>query len=165
MASNMSFRLKTKKNSFQGDIAYMMESLGFDEALPETLQTLEDITVNYLIDIFNETLKSAEVHGRNRIKLEDLKFAVRKDPRKLNRIDEIFTNLKIIATNRKGFDSKSYVKKLGVDGVPASTSSTGKVGKVGKKRGKYKKRKKKTLEDAHVTAGSRSLQEAQETKM
>lgn len=122
----------------------MLEALGFDEALPETLDTLEDIVIQYLIDIFNEATRLAELHGRAKVKLDDFKFAVRKDPNKLNRMDEINRNFKIIHQNKKAFDSKTHVKNLKQIADEAGVEPQGKVSKNSSRKGKkYKKRNKK----------------------
>ncbi|GMM33814.1 Taf13 protein [Saccharomycopsis crataegensis] len=152
-------RNKSKKHSFQSDIAYMMEALGFDIALPETLDTLEDILITYIVDLYNEALRSSEIHGRTKVKFDDIKFAVRKDKGKLHRMDEISRNIKIINQNKKAFDSKNkQVKDLkvfedsdgDVNGIRGVNGEKKKGGKNSSRKGlKYKKRKKEEVTDAN----------------
>lgn len=147
----MNVRNKSRKVSFQPDLISMMESLGFDGVPLETLDTLEDILINYVVDIYNEALRSSELHGRTKIKFDDIKFGVRKDVEKLHRMDEISKSIRIINQNKKAFDSKGKsVKDMKLleglvsdeDGKPRTLTASG------RPRKKYKKRAKKVKEEA-----------------
>ena len=41
---------------------------------------------------------------RNKIKVDDFKFALRRDPKKLGRVEELLVMAKVIADARKQFD-------------------------------------------------------------
>jgi transcription initiation factor TFIID subunit 13 len=48
---------------------------------------------------------------RNKIKVDDFKFALRHDPRKLGRVEELLVMSKVIADARKQFDDKPEAEK------------------------------------------------------
>jgi len=47
---------------------------------------------------------------RNKIKVDDFKFALRRDPKKLGRVEELLVMAKVIADARKQFDDKQDVE-------------------------------------------------------
>ncbi|KAF3924328.1 hypothetical protein ABW21_db0208800 [Orbilia brochopaga] len=52
----------------------------------------------------HEAAKSASHARRNKIKVDDFKFALRRDPRKLGRVEELLAMTKVIQDARKQFD-------------------------------------------------------------
>ncbi|OLL22205.1 NADH-ubiquinone oxidoreductase 19 subunit, mitochondrial, partial [Neolecta irregularis DAH-3] len=70
----------------------------------DTVAILEDIVLDYLNEM---CLEAARIAGpRNKIKVDDFKFALRKDPRKLGRVEELLSMQKLINEARKQFDEK-----------------------------------------------------------
>lgn len=47
---------------------------------------------------------------RNKIKVDDFKFALRRDSKKLGRVEELLVMAKVIADARKQFDDKQEVE-------------------------------------------------------
>ncbi|ODV93882.1 hypothetical protein PACTADRAFT_23700, partial [Pachysolen tannophilus NRRL Y-2460] len=86
---------------------------------PQTIAVLEDILINYLVDICTKTLEYTNKHPsnvsksskysqggsnlptHNRVKVEDLLFVLRNDPLKLSRANELLKLQKIIVDARK----------------------------------------------------------------
>ncbi|KAG5513786.1 hypothetical protein PMAC_000824 [Pneumocystis sp. 'macacae'] len=70
----------------------------------DSVQILEDIVIDYVNEM---CLEAARVAGnRNKLKVDDFKFILRNDPRKLGRIEELLTLQRVIAEARKQFDDK-----------------------------------------------------------
>lgn len=128
------------------------------QSLPSTIRVLDEIVSDFLISLCFEADRPAQLAGRQKVKLEDFKFAVRKDPLKLGKVEEVFERKKEIDEARKAVDVSDdrIVKdgaKLGkgaqgeeelgvwddddeVDGAKGGKKEKG-------KRGKYKKREPK----------------------
>ncbi|KAG5437765.1 hypothetical protein PCANB_000478 [Pneumocystis canis] len=70
----------------------------------DSVQVLEDIVIDYINEM---CLEAARVAGnRNKLKVDDFKFILRNDPRKLGRVEELLTLQRVIAEARKQFDDK-----------------------------------------------------------
>jgi transcription initiation factor TFIID subunit 13 len=124
-------------------------------SLPSTVRVLDEILTEFIIELCFEADRPAQLAGRQKVKLEDFKFACRKDPIKLGKIEEVFERKAEIDAARKAIDvNDDKITKGGVEGLlgageevldekdddPDVTSALGAGG--GKKRGKYKKREK-----------------------
>lgn len=99
----MSRKLK-KKNLFSKDIASLLYAYGDSpQPLPETVQCIDELVSAYLSDICISAYRCAQTVHRTKIKVEDFKFVLRKDPVKLGRAEELIMMNKVIADARKQF--------------------------------------------------------------
>lgn len=73
-------------------------------SLPSTIRVLDEIVSDFLISLCFEADRPAQLAGRQKVKLEDFKFAVRKDPLKLGKVEEVFERKKEIDEARKAVD-------------------------------------------------------------
>ncbi|SCU86202.1 LADA_0D12970g1_1 [Lachancea dasiensis] len=101
----MSRRLK-KTHLFSKDVAALMYAYGdVAQPLPESVQCLDELVSGYLVDICMSAYRTAQTVHRNKIKVEDFKFALRKDEVKLGRAEELIKLSKIITDAKKLFNS------------------------------------------------------------
>lgn len=91
---------------FSKDVASLMYAYGdVSQPLPETVQCIDELVASYLADICANAYFSAQTVKRNKIKVEDFRFVLRKDPVKLGRAEELIRMNKIITDARKQFDN------------------------------------------------------------
>ncbi|GEQ71260.1 hypothetical protein JCM33374_g4941 [Metschnikowia sp. JCM 33374] len=76
-------------------------------SLDSTINCLEDCLVEFLTDLSQESLQFARMHGRSRIKVDDVPFALRNDPPKLGRMDYIRESLAKIEKAKKLYDTNN----------------------------------------------------------
>lgn len=99
-----------KQRLFARELKSMMYAFGdVEEPLPESVTLLEDIVKDYLIDTCYKAAASSG--NRAKIKVDDFKFALRKDSRKLGRVEELLRMQKVIADARRQyrFDEKEDI--------------------------------------------------------
>lgn len=76
-----------------------MMLFGFGDApksLDSTKKVLDEILSDFVIELCHEAAVPAQLAGRQKIKVDDFKFACRKDPLKLGKIEEVFEKKKKI---------------------------------------------------------------------
>jgi len=73
-------------------------------SLPSTIKVLDEILTDFIIELCFEADRPAQLAGRQKVKLEDFKFACRKDPIKLGKIEEVFAKKAEIDAARKAID-------------------------------------------------------------
>lgn len=118
-------------------------------SLPGTIRVLDEMLSDFIIELCFEADRPAQLAGRQKVKLEDFKFACRKDPLKLGKIEEVFERKAEIDAARKAVDvSDDKITKTGVEnmvgeelGEADDDADTHQI--VGGKRGKYKKKEPK----------------------
>lgn len=71
---------------------------------PQTVSTLDDILQDYIIDLCYEASRVSKTAHRTKIKVDDFKFAIRKDAKKLSRVEELLQMQKVIQEAKKIFD-------------------------------------------------------------
>lgn len=101
----MSGRKRLKKtNLFHKDIHSLLYAYG-DVAQPlnKTVQCLDELVSSYLVDICTEASMVAS-SKRNKIRVEDFKFVLRKDPVKLARAEELISTNALITEAKKQFN-------------------------------------------------------------
>lgn len=76
-------------------------------SLDTTVTCLEDCLVEYLADLCQSSLQFARSHGRSRVKIDDLHFALRNDPAKLGRVNYIRDQLAKIEKAKKMYDTNN----------------------------------------------------------
>ncbi len=118
-------------------------------SLPSAIRVLDEIITDYIIELCFEADLPAQLASRQKVKLEDFKFAVRKDPTKLGKIEEVFERKAEIDAARKAVDvsddrvEKGAVSRLGVREEELGDQDDDEEEGGKKKRGKYKKREPK----------------------
>ncbi|GME94020.1 unnamed protein product [Ambrosiozyma monospora] len=138
-------KVNKKTRLFVSDLKSLLYAFG-DSPAPnvETIHALEDVLTSYLIDVITSANIARQIHGRHKLEIEDLKFALRKDPVKLGRVDELFKMDKEIAKAKKMFDdvdkgSKRNAAAANFDGENGGLTGNGKQRKKQKKQKKQKK--------------------------
>ena len=82
-----------------------MYGIGDDpNPLQESVELLDDLVTEYIVDMCHEAAKMAAHARRNKIKVDDFKFVLRKDPKKLGRVEELLLMSKVISEARKQFN-------------------------------------------------------------
>lgn len=97
------------------------------EPLPETLRVLDELVTDFIIELCHQAARAAAVSRRQKVKVEDIKWAIRTDELMLGRVRELFGMDKTLKEARKQFSTDE--------------------GKVGLERG-GRKRKFKEIDDA-----------------
>lgn len=80
--------------------------------MPETIRTLDSITSEYITSICFGAAQSAALHGRNKIKVDDVMYALRDNPEALGRIEEMQEKSKEISTARKAVQEDVTAKTM-----------------------------------------------------
>lgn len=106
-------RPKRRQNLFVKELRTLMYAFGDDPSpLQDSVQMLDEIVTEYIVDMCHDAARMASQARRNKIKVDDFKFALRRDPRKLGRVEELLVMTKVIADARKQFDDKPDEGKL-----------------------------------------------------
>ncbi|SCZ88371.1 BZ3500_MvSof-1268-A1-R1_Chr2-1g04367 [Microbotryum saponariae] len=92
---------------FVKDLGPMLFGFG-DQApcLPETALLMEELLINHITSICQSAQRSAL--DRDRLKLDDVKFSLRHDPKKLARVEELLFMTEVIARARGRDDLEQY---------------------------------------------------------
>ncbi|CCH41955.1 hypothetical protein BN7_1494 [Wickerhamomyces ciferrii] len=99
-------RKRKKVKFFTSDVKSLLYAFGdVENPLPETVNALEDILITYIIDTCHEASAFAKTTKRQKIKVDDFKFVLRRDPVKHGRVQELLNLQKIIQDARKQFDN------------------------------------------------------------
>ncbi|GAA5984291.1 hypothetical protein JCM10908_006127 [Rhodotorula pacifica] len=96
-------RKLVKKGLFAKDLAPMMYGFGDDTPAPDTIAMMEELVVDHITDICIQAHRVST--NRGKIKVDDFRFALRNDPKKLARLDELLFMQEEIARARRGFDN------------------------------------------------------------
>ncbi|CCK71421.1 Taf13p KNAG_0G03640 [Huiozyma naganishii CBS 8797] len=100
----MSKKIK-KTNLFSKDVNSLLYAYGdVAQPLPETVQCVDDLLSGYLVDICTSAYRASRATGKNKVKLEDFKFVIRRDPIKLARASELISTNKLITEAKKQFN-------------------------------------------------------------
>ena len=75
------------------------------EPLPETVRVLDEIVTDYIIETCHAAARSADIVGRQKIKVDDFKFAIRNDELATGRVKELLQIDKELKDSRKQFDT------------------------------------------------------------
>lgn len=90
---------------FANDLKALLFAFGdVDNPYIETVGVLEDILQEYIFNICQEASRMARAAGRHKIKVDDFKFALRNDPRKLGRVEKLLLLQKEFDAARKEYD-------------------------------------------------------------
>ncbi|BGP24985.1 hypothetical protein JCM10295v2_003905 [Rhodotorula toruloides] len=92
-----------KKGLFVKDLAPMMYGFGDENPALESIAVMEELVIEHITDICMQAHLIST--NRGKIKVDDFRFALRRDPKKLARIDELLFMQEEIARARRGFDN------------------------------------------------------------
>lgn len=132
------------------DLSAFLKAFGDDlNPLPSTIQCLDSIITDYIIETCHEASLHATYSGRAKVKQDDFQWALRKDARKLGRVQELLLMEKELKDKRRTFDveERDAAGALVVDPEDQEGPRKG----VGRGRGRRKKRK---VEDEGGAAGA-----------
>jgi len=115
------------------------------QPLPSTVLVLDEILTDFIIETCHSAALSASYSRRQKIKVDDFKWVLRRDPKKLGRVAEIFAAERMLKESRKAFQfdnqealvggaGKRGLGELGVEGEDEGGEGQP------KKRGRKKKR-------------------------
>lgn len=116
-------------------------------SLDSTVNCLEDCLVEYLSDMMHETSQFAKSQGRSKIKQDDLPFALRNDPMKLGRLEDIKELLNKITRARNMLDESATATLEYLDDEDEEEGE--KKPRKGKKRGRKKKVQQNTANESN----------------
>jgi len=112
-------RNRGQQNFSDQELGAMLFSHGdVENPLPSTIKVLDEMTTDFIVGLCFEADRAAEIAGRQKVKLDDIKFACRKDPTYLGKIEEIMEKKSEIDKARKALDvnddkiTKSNLKAL-----------------------------------------------------
>lgn len=74
------------------------------EPLPETVRVLDEIVTDYILELCHGAAQVAHHAGRQKVKVDDFNFALRRDPNKLGRVQELLRMERELKEARKAFD-------------------------------------------------------------
>ncbi|BGP16560.1 hypothetical protein JCM10213_000528 [Rhodosporidiobolus nylandii] len=95
-------RRLVKKGLFAKDLAPMMYGFGDDNPAPDTINVMEELVIEHITDMCIQAHQIST--NRGKIKVDDFRFALRRDPKKLARLDELLFMQEEIARARRGFE-------------------------------------------------------------
>ncbi|GAA5921807.1 hypothetical protein JCM3775_001832 [Rhodotorula graminis] len=96
-------RKVAKKGLFAKDLGAMMYGFGDDNPAPDTIALMEELVVEHISDLCQQAHMIST--NRGKVKVEDFRFALRRDPKKLARLDELLFMQEEITRARRGFDN------------------------------------------------------------
>lgn len=74
------------------------------EPLPETVRVLDEIVTDFILEMCHSAAQYATYARRQKIKVDDFRFALRRDPNKLGRVQELLRMERELKEARKAFD-------------------------------------------------------------
>ncbi|KAL1916196.1 uncharacterized protein VTP21DRAFT_5813 [Calcarisporiella thermophila] len=98
-----------KKGLFAKDLRLLMYGFG-DVQNPsrDSVNVLEEMVIEYITDMCLKAAKVAERRGK--VKVDDFKFVLRKDPKKLARVEELLFMSEDIERAKQAFDQEEIEK-------------------------------------------------------
>ncbi|PWY81823.1 TFIID-18kDa-domain-containing protein [Aspergillus heteromorphus CBS 117.55] len=113
------------------------------EPLPETIRVLDEIVTDFVLEMCHGAAQYASYSRRQKIKVDDFRFALRRDPNKLGRVQELLRMERELKEARKAFDQNDdqvgNLKDAGKKGLEEAGESVD--GKKGKGKGKRNARR------------------------
>jgi transcription initiation factor TFIID subunit 13 len=82
-----------------------------EEPLPETTRVLDEILTEFVQGVSFEAVRAANCTGRQKVKYEDFEFALRKNPRYLGKVQEVFEKKAEIDAARKIVNDEEEILK------------------------------------------------------
>ncbi|CEJ59154.1 Putative Complex: S. cerevisiae TFIID is composed of TBP [Penicillium brasilianum] len=131
------------------------------EPLPETVRVLDEIVTDFILELCHGAAQVAHHARRQKIKVDDFRFALRRDPNKLGRVQELLRMERELKEARKAFDQNDdqVAKDAGKKGAAppedldgaesvAGTTTTGKKSKGKGKRAAAPRRESDATEES-----------------
>ncbi|KAF3987624.1 hypothetical protein FT663_03198 [Candidozyma haemuli var. vulneris] len=141
-------RRRRRPRLFTKDIETLLYALGDGPvSLDSTVNCLEDCLAEYLTDMMHEASQFAKSQGRSKVKQDDLPFALRNDPMKLGRLEDIKELLAKINRARNMLEDSATAKMEYLDDEDEET--TEKKPRKGKKRGRKKKNQQNVANESN----------------
>ncbi|KAL4868145.1 transcription initiation factor IID, 18kD subunit-domain-containing protein [Aspergillus spectabilis] len=110
------------------------------EPLPETVRVLDEIVTDFVLEMCHGAAQYANYSRRQKIKVDDFRFALRRDPNKLGRVQELLRMERELKEARKAFDQNDdqvgNLKDAGKKGLDELGEGAAADGKKGKGKGK-----------------------------
>lgn len=75
------------------------------EPLPETVRVLDEIVTDFILELCHGAAQVAHHARRQKIKVDDFRFALRRDASKLGRVQELLRMERELKEARRAFDS------------------------------------------------------------
>ena len=83
----------------------MLYAFGDDKSpLPETVRVLDEIVTDFIIETCHQAARAANISGRQKVKVDDFKFAIRGDELMLGRVKELLNMDRELKEARKQFN-------------------------------------------------------------
>ncbi|OQE15953.1 hypothetical protein PENSTE_c026G08103 [Penicillium steckii] len=97
------------------------------EPLPETIRVLDEIVTDFILELCHGAAQVAHHARRQKIKVDDFRFALRRDPNKLGRVQELLRMERELKEARKAFDQNDdqVAKDAGKKGAAAAAVASG----------------------------------------
>lgn len=149
-------RQRTKGQFFNSqDLSELLFAFGDSsqpQSLPSTVAILDEILTDFIIETCHAAALCASYSRRQKIKVDDFRWVLRKNPALLGRVSEQLFREKYIKNQRKLMDFDTYNKEgaaelaelAEVGGADANDMKAG-------KKGRGRKKKRKAEEDAEST--------------
>ncbi|CAG8505787.1 546_t:CDS:2 [Paraglomus occultum] len=102
---------KEKKGLFAKDLRLLM--YGFGDVVnpaPDTVNVLEEMVIDYITDMCLKAAQSAD--NKVKVKVDDFKFILRHDTKKLARVEELLYMSEDIKRARQSFDVNEVERPL-----------------------------------------------------
>ncbi|KAJ5901308.1 Transcription initiation factor TFIID subunit 13 [Penicillium tannophilum] len=95
------------------------------EPLPETVRVLDEIVTDFILELCHGAAQVAHHARRQKIKVDDFRFALRRDPNKLGRVQELLRMERELKEARKAFDQNDdqVAKDAGKKGAPPANDA------------------------------------------
>ncbi|KAK1761058.1 transcription initiation factor IID, 18kD subunit-domain-containing protein [Echria macrotheca] len=101
-----------KMNFNHNELAQLLYGHGDVKApLPDTVRVLDEIVTDFIQGVSFEATRAAHHAGRQKVKFEDFEFAMRRNPRFMGKIQEVFEKKKEIEAARKNFSIEDQLMK------------------------------------------------------
>lgn len=96
-----------------------------NEPLPETVRVLDEIVTDFILELCHSAAQVAHHARRQKIKVDDFRFALRRDPNKLGRVQELLRMERELKEARKAFDQNDdqVAKDAGKKGAAAAAAA------------------------------------------
>lgn len=114
------------------------------DPLPESVRVLDEIVTDFILEMCHSAAQCASFARRQKIKVDDFRFALRRDENKLGRVQELLRMERELKEARKAFDQNddqvanlnlNRPRGLGEPGEGHAAAGPG-AGKKGKGKGK-----------------------------
>ncbi|KAK3392381.1 transcription initiation factor IID [Sordaria brevicollis] len=101
-----------KMNFNHNELAQLLYGHGDSKTpLPETVRVLDELITDFIQGVGFEATRAAHHAGRQKVKFEDFEFAMRRNPRFMGKIQEVFEKKKEIEAARKNFNIEDQLMK------------------------------------------------------